>query len=68
MAIGEAEYFEQRLDDQIEWYDRKSSVNQAAYKRLRLIEIPTDGLSTGAYLLTVEQGGATLTRTLNVLH
>ena len=33
-----------------------------------LLEIPTDGLATGAYLLTVEQGGATLTRTLNVLH
>lgn len=39
MAIAETEYFEQRLDDQIAWYDRKSSVNQAAYKRLRLIEI-----------------------------
>jgi hypothetical protein len=39
MAIGEAEYLEQRLDDQINWYDKKSSANQAAYKRLRLIEI-----------------------------
>ena len=39
MAMGEAEYFEQRLDDQINWYDKKSSANQAAYKLLRLIEI-----------------------------
>jgi len=39
MAIGEAEYLEQRLDAQINWYDKKSSANQAAYKRLRLIEI-----------------------------
>ena len=39
MAIGETEYLEQRLDDQINWYDKKSSANQAAYKRLRLIEI-----------------------------
>jgi hypothetical protein len=39
MAIGEAEYFEQRLDDQINGYDRKSSTNQTSYKRLRLIEI-----------------------------
>ena len=37
--MGEAEYLEQRLDDQINWYDKKSSANQAAYKRLRLIEI-----------------------------
>ena len=39
MAIEESEYLEQRLDDQINWYDRKSASNQAAYKRLRLIEI-----------------------------
>ena len=39
MAIGEAEYLKQRLDDQINWYDKKSAFNQTAYKRLRLIEI-----------------------------
>lgn len=39
MAIADTEYLEQRLDDQINWYDKKSSANQAAYKRLRLIEI-----------------------------
>jgi len=39
MAMGEAEYLEQRLDDQINWYGKKSAANQAAYKRLRLVEI-----------------------------
>jgi len=39
MTIKEADYFEQRLDDQIDWYDRKSSLNQSAYKRMRLVEI-----------------------------
>ena len=41
--ISEKEYFEQRLDDQIDWYDRKSSANQKAYKRLRLVEIVVAG-------------------------
>lgn len=41
MQIGESEYFQQRLDDQIDWYDRKSAANQKAFKRLRLIEILT---------------------------
>jgi hypothetical protein len=39
MAMGEAEYLEQRLDDQINWYDKKSAFNQKWYKCLRLIEI-----------------------------
>jgi hypothetical protein len=39
MAIAEAEYFEQRLDDQINWYDKKSVFNQTWYKSLRLAEI-----------------------------
>lgn len=38
-TLGEAEYFEQRLDDQIDWFDAKSQSNQKTYKRLRLIEI-----------------------------
>ena len=33
------EYIEQRLEDQIGWYDRKSQWNQRWYKRLRLAEI-----------------------------
>ena len=39
MEIEETEYLEQRLDDQINWYSKKSASNQTAYKRLRLIEI-----------------------------
>ena len=39
MAMGEAEDLEQRLDDQINWYGKKSAANQTAFKRRRLIEI-----------------------------
>ena len=33
------EYIEQRLNDQIDWYDRKSITNQRWFKRLRFAEI-----------------------------
>ena len=33
------EYLEQRLDNQIAWYDAKSQYNQRAYKRIRVFEI-----------------------------
>jgi hypothetical protein len=33
------EYIKQRLDDQINWYDRKSGRNQRWFKRLRFAEI-----------------------------
>lgn len=33
------EYLEQRLDDQIAWYDRKSGATQRWFKRLRAAEI-----------------------------
>src|SRR6266513_2958099 len=33
------EYIEQRLNDQIDWYDRKSGANQRWFKRLRFAEI-----------------------------
>lgn len=36
--MNENEYLPQRLDDQINWCDRKSQWNQAWYKRLRTIE------------------------------
>jgi hypothetical protein len=32
------EYIESRLDDQIDWYDRKSLANQRWHKRLRMSE------------------------------
>ena len=37
--ISPEEYIEQRLSDQIGWYDRKSSTNQRWFKRLRFAEI-----------------------------
>ena len=37
--ISPEEYIEQRLSDQIGWYDRKSIANQRWFKRLRFAEI-----------------------------
>jgi hypothetical protein len=37
--MTDQEYIEQRLDDQQQWYSKKSSWNQKWYKRLRVIEI-----------------------------
>jgi len=33
------QYLQERLDDQIGWYDRKSCWNQRLHKRLRLLEV-----------------------------
>jgi hypothetical protein len=35
--MNQQEYIEQRLNDQLNWYDRKSSWNQKWYKRLQVI-------------------------------
>ena len=35
--MKEEEYIKMRLDDQIDWYDRKSDWNQKWFKRLQLI-------------------------------
>ncbi len=37
--MTEQEYVEQRLDDQIAWFDRKSGANQSRFKLLRFLEI-----------------------------
>lgn len=37
--MDEATYMKERVDDQINWLDRKSGTNQRFYKRLRLIVI-----------------------------
>jgi hypothetical protein len=37
--ISPEDYIEQRLADQIGWYDRKSTTNQRWFKRLRFAEI-----------------------------
>jgi hypothetical protein len=37
--MDEKEYSEQRLEDQIAWYDKRSGTSQRLYKRLRLAEV-----------------------------
>src|SRR5438094_7405310 len=37
--ISPEEYIEQRLNDQMNWYDRKSVTNQRWFRRLRFAEI-----------------------------
>jgi len=39
--MSEEEYFKDRLNNQIDWYDGKSQTNQKWFKRLRLLEIVT---------------------------
>lgn len=39
--MNEQEYLEQRLDDQLDWYDGKSARNQRNYKILKMIEFVT---------------------------
>ena len=38
-SLGPSEYLAQRVEDQIDWYDKKSGVNQRWFKRLRVVEI-----------------------------
>lgn len=33
------QYINERLDDQIEWYDKKSQISQKRFKRLKIVEI-----------------------------
>ena len=42
--MNEEEYLENRLEDQLSWYSKKSQYNQYWYKRLRLIEIVSASL------------------------
>ncbi len=37
-------YLQERLDDQIEWYDKKSKVNQKWFKLLKIMEISSAAL------------------------
>ena len=37
--MNQDEYIKNRVDDQIEWYNKKSSLNQSWFRRLRIIEI-----------------------------
>lgn len=50
-SMNPKEYMEKRLDNQIDWFDKKSSANQKKYKRLKKAEtfltlsLPVVGLS-----------------------
>lgn len=37
--MTEQEYLEDRLEDQIKWYDKKSQIHQKWYKKLKFIEL-----------------------------
>jgi hypothetical protein len=37
--MNHEEYIEKRLQDQIDWYDKKSLTNQKTFKRLKIVEI-----------------------------
>jgi Protein of unknown function (DUF4231) len=37
--LTDADYIAQRLDNQMEWFERKCAYNQKAYKRLRMVEL-----------------------------
>lgn len=39
MSMSAEDYLQTRVDDQINWYDRKSTFNQRQYKRLQLMAI-----------------------------
>jgi len=69
---SEADPIMQRLEDQIDWYDRKSIANQRTYRQMKVVEIlaaaiipflaalrnPNIGMVTGALgvLVTVLEG------------
>ncbi len=42
--MTEEEYITERLEDQLNWYDKKSAVMQKCHKRVQLIEITFAGL------------------------
>ena len=37
--MNEEQYIKSRVDDQIEWYDRRSAANQRWFRQLRVVEI-----------------------------
>lgn len=41
--MNQEDYIKQRLQDQIDWYDRKSKLNQNWFKRLQVISIIASG-------------------------
>lgn len=37
--MDEANYIKERVDDQINWYDRKSAINKRNFKFMRIVEL-----------------------------
>jgi hypothetical protein len=54
------EYIQDRLQDQIDWYDRKSSENQQTFKRLRKAEIVAAAIIPFTSGLTASFDGAVI--------
>jgi uncharacterized protein DUF4231 len=54
------EYIQERLQDQIDWYDQKSSENQQAFKHLRKAEIIAAALIPFTSGLTASIKGAVI--------
>lgn len=44
--MDEIEYIENRLDDQINWYDKKSAINKMWYQRIQIMLLIMAGLVT----------------------
>jgi hypothetical protein len=42
VALNQEDYIKDRVDGQIEWYDRKSGMNQRWFRWLRIVEIILD--------------------------
>ncbi|PIE86288.1 MAG: hypothetical protein CSA05_01230 [Bacteroidia bacterium] len=53
--LNEKDYIKSRVDDQIKWYDAKSTLNQKMYKRLKFFEI---FFSVSIPVLTAIQAGS----------
>lgn len=51
--MNEEEYLSNRLDDQIDWYDRKSGLNKKLYLRCQLVQLIVASLITLSALLEV---------------
>lgn len=64
--MTEKQYVEQRLDDQIGWFDRKSGLHQSRFKLLKLLEI----IAAAAVPVLValgQEGGAAVSGALVVV-
>ncbi|MFC1569790.1 DUF4231 domain-containing protein [bacterium] len=54
--MNQEDYLRNRLDDQIQWYDKKSISSQKAYKRIRSMEIIFAALIPLLSVISVYEG------------